>query len=85
MSKDRGDLPLSEIIGRAKEAARRGSPGLGDPGFLGFLHDRYRAGLLTRSEWLGRVELHGAFWRARPAAEEAVLGGIEELVGEVTG
>ncbi len=34
-------------------------PSIGEPDFLSFVRGRYRAGHLTRAEWLERVALHG--------------------------
>jgi hypothetical protein len=39
--------------------ANRAIPLPGDEGFLDFIRSRYRAGHVTREEWLGRVRLHG--------------------------
>ncbi len=58
-----------------------GAPLPGDEGFLTFVRDAYRAGFLTRDEWLERVGVHGLIWRARPpAAEGALLDEVRELV-----
>ena len=55
---------------------------IGEPGFSRFLREVYRAGVLSRDEWLGWIALHGAVLRMDPPLpEDEVLAALErELV-----
>ena len=68
---------------RTQPAPTRGPPSPGDQGpngYLSFVRASYRAGHLTRNEWLSRVWLHGRVLDATtPGGERAVLAALAQL------
>ena len=51
---------------------------IGQPGYGRFLREVYRAGVLSRDEWLGWLALHAAVLRLEPPLpEEEMLGVLQ--------
>ena len=57
---------------------------LGEPGFAVFLREVYRAGVLSRDEWMAWISLHAAVLRMEPPlSDEELLAMLERELGAI--